>query len=422
MTGFGPHQAPRIGWGIADQALSSVLNLVVGLLIARAVSASGFGTFALALSTYLLVVGLCRALVAEPMLIRASDRSAAEWRLAARAATGASLVVGAFCGSISIATGALAGGQLGAAFVALGLVLPVLLLQDMWRYAFFAAGRGRQALITDFAYVAVLLPSLGALSAGHVRTIGWFVVTWGLAALPATVVGGAFARTVPDLRAAPGWIRSQKDLALPFAGEFVAVSAGELALFGIGGLVGLRAVGALRGGQILLGPVRVLLLGVRLVAIPEGVHTLRRSESELTRMCVSLSALLVTAAFAWAGALLLMPDRLGEAVLGPTWSQANATLLPLGLALAGTCAMTGAFVGLRALEAAKRSLRSRLALVPFVIGGGLAGAALGGAPGAAWGTAAVVWSSVGLWWWQFRAQLATGRATPDLEPAMRGAS
>src|SRR4029453_12014992 len=153
-----------------------------------------------------------------------------------------------------------------------------------------------------------------------------------------------------------GWIRTQEALALPFAGEFLAVSAGELALFGIAGVVGLRAVGALRGGQILLGPVRVLLLGARLAEIPDGVRALRTSPSELRRRCVILSAILTAAAMAWTGALLLMPNRLGEAALGGTWGAASGTLLPLGLALAGTGAMTGAFVGLRAMAAAPTHL------------------------------------------------------------------
>jgi hypothetical protein len=413
VTALRVHRAPRVGWGVADQALSSLLNLVLGLLVARAVSAGAFGAFALAFSTYLLVVGICRALVAEPLLVRASD-DPSDWRLSTRAATGAALVIGVVFGVLCVATGAVAGGVLGHALVALGLVLPVLLLQDMWRYAFFAAARGGRAFVTDLSCAAILIPVLTVLSVKSVDGVEPFILCWGLAALLAAIVGVALARIVPSVRLARSWIIGQKDLAFPFAGEFVVVSAGELALFGIGGLVGLGAVGALRGGQILLGPVRVLQLGIRLAAIPDGVRALRRSSSELRRMCVVLSVLLTAAPLAWGGALLLLPDRVGEAALGSTWKQADATLVPLSLALAGTGAMTGAFIGLRALAAAGRSLRLRLMTAPFIVAGALVGAAIGGATGAAWGTAVVVWSSVGLWWWQFRDALAT-HSPPTLD-------
>ena len=46
------------------------------------------------------------------------------------------------------------------AFIALGLTLPGLLLQDSWRYAFFALGRGSQALLNDTVWAVSMLPAL----------------------------------------------------------------------------------------------------------------------------------------------------------------------------------------------------------------------------------------------------------------------
>ena len=42
----------RFGWGMGDQALSSLTNFAVGIAVARSVSASAFGAFALAFSFY----------------------------------------------------------------------------------------------------------------------------------------------------------------------------------------------------------------------------------------------------------------------------------------------------------------------------------------------------------------------------------
>ena len=59
---------------LADQAASSLTNVLVAILVARSVSASGFGAFGLAMVVYQLVLGLARALIGEPFLARhASD-------------------------------------------------------------------------------------------------------------------------------------------------------------------------------------------------------------------------------------------------------------------------------------------------------------------------------------------------------------
>jgi hypothetical protein len=44
--------AARMSWGLADQAVSSLSNFAVGLVVARALGAVDFGIFALAWATY----------------------------------------------------------------------------------------------------------------------------------------------------------------------------------------------------------------------------------------------------------------------------------------------------------------------------------------------------------------------------------
>src|SRR5947208_3512481 len=44
--------ARRLGWGIIDQGLSSLTNLVVSLSVARTLGAEQFGAFSLAYVTY----------------------------------------------------------------------------------------------------------------------------------------------------------------------------------------------------------------------------------------------------------------------------------------------------------------------------------------------------------------------------------
>jgi O-antigen/teichoic acid export membrane protein len=397
----------RAGWGVADQGLCSLASLAVGALVARSVAPASFGAFGLAFSTYLIVVGACRALVAEPLVVRFSAGDDGEWRAATRAATGSALLLGVAAGLGCVLVGSAAGGLFGRALLALGVVLPGLVLQDTWRYAFFAAGRGRRAFTNDLA-AAAALPALAALSGGP-HPVGLFVLVWGAAGTLAALIGSLQARLVPAPIAGLSWLRGQRDLSLPYLGEFAALGAGEAALFGVAGLAGLAAAGALRAGQILLGPLRVLFLGVRLVAVPEGVRLLADPRSRPRATAVLLSAILAGVALAWGAVLLVLPSSLGESLVGRSWSEARHVIVPLCLAMAGTGAVTGAFVGLRALAAARRSLRSRLLVTPFMVAGTLAGAAVAGAPGTAWGAALVTWLSLGLWWRQFLEALGARR-------------
>jgi len=62
-------------------------------------------------------------------------------------------------------------------------------------------------------------------------------------------------------------------------------------------------------------------------------------------------------------------------------------LLPVTLTYAAGAATLGASAGLRALAAAKRSLRSRIVASCLQFSGGVTGAVLAGGVGAAWGQA-----------------------------------
>jgi hypothetical protein len=62
----------RLGWGLADQALSSLTNFALAVLVARAVSTSALGAFGLSFTTYTITLGATRALCSEPLTVRYS--------------------------------------------------------------------------------------------------------------------------------------------------------------------------------------------------------------------------------------------------------------------------------------------------------------------------------------------------------------
>jgi hypothetical protein len=160
-----------------------------------------------------------------------------------------------------------------------------------------------------------------------------------------------------------------------------------------------------------LGPVYVLVTGMASMGVAEAARAAHRSAARLRRVCLLTAAIGATGTLAWGGVLILgVPDALGRAVLGDTWQPAAALLVPLTIAFAGTAALAGPWAGVRALGAARRSLRAQLLTSGLTLAGSLAGAAVNDAAGAAWGTAAAGVVSAGVWWWHLRGAVADGIA------------
>ena len=142
---------------MADQALSSLTNFGLAVGVANQVGTTDFGAFSIAFAVYLVALTISRAVSTDPLLIRYSARDTHAWRVGTARATGMALVVGVGAGGIAILAGVIVGGSLGAALVVLGIGLPALLVQDAWRYAFFATKRGRAAFLNDLAWTIALV-------------------------------------------------------------------------------------------------------------------------------------------------------------------------------------------------------------------------------------------------------------------------
>lgn len=394
--------AERMSWGLADQAVSSITNFIVGIFVARSLGASAFGIFSLAWVTYGVILSISRGLATDPLAVRFSGVTTACWRSAVSRTSGVAVVVGLIAGGVCALAGALIGGALGTAFVVLGLVLPGLILQDSWRYAFFAAGQGGRAFMNDMVWAVTLIPAMmiAAIDGSVLR----FVLAWGASGTVAAAYGYIQTRILPQPGGVRAWLKQQRDLAPRYLAENVSVSgATQLRMYGLGAIAGLADVGTVRGVELSFGPFLTVLMGVGLAAVPEAGRVLRRSARRLISFCLLLGGVQAAAALGWGLALqFLIPDGFGEYLLGPIWVTASALVLPMTLTVMMVSFSSGAAVGLRALGAARQSLRAQLFASAAFAGFGLAGAAVGGALGSAWGIAfgcllgAVTWWSVGL--------------------------
>jgi O-antigen/teichoic acid export membrane protein len=395
--------ARRIRWGLADQALSSLTNFVLGIVVARTVGLTEFGAFGLAFTGYLIVSGISRAVNGQPLLIRYSGVAKDVWRRGAAAVTGTAIVIGLASSLVALAIALAGDGALRAAFLALALVLPGLTVQDAWRFAFFADGRGRDAFLNDLVWAVTQLSAFVIAIALGQGTVFWAVIAWGGAATLAAFIGVAQARVVPRPTAARSWTIEHRDLLPAYIGETAAyILSGQLVLYAIGLISGLAVVGAIRATQLLLGPLNVVVQGLYLVAVPEAVRVLRKSARRFVEICIAAAIGLAAVSVAWTLLLVFLPEPIGEALLGDVWIPAHSVLLLMGLAFTAVNIAAGASIGLRALAAAPRTLRA--AVVTSVAGffGAVVGAALAGLEGVAWGWFVTQAFGIGVWWWEFR--------------------
>jgi len=93
-------------------------------------------------------------------MVRFSGTDVPTWRRAVTNCTGTAAVTGLAIGACVIAAAAMIHDPAAGALLALGLTLPGLLLQDSWRYSFFALGCGSLAFINDSIWAATLIPAL----------------------------------------------------------------------------------------------------------------------------------------------------------------------------------------------------------------------------------------------------------------------
>ena len=389
-----------LGWGVADQGVASLGNFAFSIMMARALSPRDFGAFTIAWVTYGMILNASRGLATDPLLVRFSHADPASWRDGVRASTGTAVFVGLLGGAACVATGSALPDPVGQAVLALGVVLPGLLLQDAWRIAAFSAGRPRVAFVNDAVWTVLqILMAVALLVTGN-ASVGTATLAFGASAALAAVVGWVQLRVMPDVREVRRWLVTQRSLSARYAIENTSVSgARQLRMSLLGVIAGLASVGQVRSAEILMGPFMVILMGVTSVAVPEAVRVVRDSSNRLLRFSLLLGSVQAMVAFLW-GALMfvLVPRGLGQLLLGDLWPGAYALLLPVLITMAVGCFESGAQTGLRALGAARHSLAAQLSFAVIYLVGGVGGAVIDGARGSCWGVAAATIIAALIWW------------------------
>ena len=309
--------AGRAGWGLTDQAFSSLTNFALGIVIARTVPIAEFGAFSLAFAAYLIAVNMIRAFPMQPLAIRYSTLPVDAWRRGTAAALGTVLLVGVVTGVGFVLLGLVVRGAIGPAFVALGLTLPGLLLQDGWRSAFFAAGKGSKAFQNDLVWACTLFPALGLIASTGNATVFWLTLAWGCTGTIAAVVGVVQSRVRPRPLMARSWWREHHDLGPRFLTEAaVGTGASQIAWYGVGHRSRARSGRGHAGGAPAVRTAPDPLDRARPDGRPGG-RSCDESIAEGPRTSGDRPFVgLVVVAVGWCVLLLLIPESFGVWLLG----------------------------------------------------------------------------------------------------------
>lgn len=410
---LGPDFFHRVAWTVVDQGLSSLSNFALAVAVARFVTTENFGAYGIAVAAYLLALGVARSLTSEPFVVRYTGVHGDAFAERGGSASGTSLAIGLLASVVLVAVAAIMHAPIARPLLATAVVLPFLLVQDLWRYLLIARGDPKWAAVNDTIWVVLQLVGTGILVANgrYSHSVSAWILMWGSCGAVAAIAGAFQCRIVPRIDHLPAWWRTESPFMWRFLVEsIVAFGWVPITLLALAGISGLGAVASLRGAQAVFGPLFVVGAGVMGALLPEGVRVLDVAPRRLTHMLIVASGSLGLASAVFSVALFATPEATGRAVLGASWAGTHKIVLIYGLAMAASSLALGAATGMRALRAISTSLRRRLATAPALFIAPLLGAAIRGAPGFALGFLLAATLQAVILWGGFHAAMRAHRS------------
>ena len=388
--------------GLADQVVSSLTNLLAGIVIAASSDARTFGAYSLAFLGYTLLLGISTAYAGDPLTLSASHLAPEAVRRVAAASAGVPVLMGLAVLALSLPV--LLDSDADSTLRTLAIVgacMPALLLHELFRQAFFAQRRAAAALIID----AVWLLTEGAVFAiGFWRPVSpsLLILGWAGGAAVGVLAGCFLLRPRIHNMSAVAWTREHAAIGGRFAVDFgVTVGAQQLGMLSATALGGLSDLGALRAAIMVVGPVSVLINGTRLISMPHWVRMREAENLRLTSSLVRTAVALGAACLVWGLVLLVVLPQYGPQLLGETWPQARLLLIPAVGIVFGRAIAAPPYLALRVLQAGQVLLRTRWLDAVVTVLGGTLGALVAGAEGCAIGLACANNAAAIFWWRSF---------------------
>jgi O-antigen/teichoic acid export membrane protein len=398
------------GWNVVDQGLSAASNVALAIAVANFVSAAEFGAFAIAFMVYGIAVAATKSLVGQPLQMRYSSASPDDQRARIQQAIGSALALAALGSVVTALVGGFVPGTVGDSLLALAVVLPALLAQDSCRMAMFTLGKPAAAAAIDAIWTVLQFVLIAlAIVTGHQRQVWLLILLWGVGAGLSALVGLALLKVWPDLRGGLAWLRAERHLTRYLFPEYLmGLGAAQLGLVLVGVLATAEDVGFLRAAQVLLGPLGIVSVAALQFAVPEMSARPDLTSRQRAVVAAGVSAALGLISVVYLALLLLIPERVGAALFGESWTGAALVLLPMGLAALASGQSYGPMAALYALGRAQWTFRISLLRGPLTLAAVLIAAVFWAAPGAAWALFAAEAVVLPAWLFTLRKALRVG--------------
>ena len=148
-------------WALTDRGLFSVSNFVLNILLARWLTPEGYGAFAVAFTTFLLLGAVHTGLLTEPMLVFGPEKHLDRFEeyLGVLLTSHVVLAIGGSLVLLLAAAGlyGLGWSSISGAFLALSIASPFILLQWLTRMASYVRLDPRPAALAGIAYFSMVV-------------------------------------------------------------------------------------------------------------------------------------------------------------------------------------------------------------------------------------------------------------------------
>lgn len=394
---------------VVDQGFSSISNFLVGVVVARVAGAAGLGGFAVAYATWVMLAGLHRSLITDPMAIEGDVRDAeARWQIqrgfAAEVLLGAAgTLIFAVIGIVLLVLGV---HTFGIAMLAMAPWLILLLTQDYWRWVGFMCRQPGRSLANDTVFNCIQGTGFAALLLGHFHSMSIVIAAWGLGAAAGAVFGLWQNRVKPTWRGGLGLLRERWSLSKWLAGmSLLGTGSNQAFQVVVAAVLGPAGLGALRAAQnLIMGPAGVLIQAGGSIGLPEASRAY--SEKGWPGLLRVTRIVMVAGFLSGLGSVIVVViwgRRLLSLVYGPSFAHLQSAALIIGIGFISIACLLGPILVLKATRHTKWLFHVEVVNMVASVASAAVLGALYGLDGAA--TSVVVTSlatMVALRWFQYR--------------------
>ena len=387
-------QVRRLGVASIDQAISGASNFLITLLAAQILGIEAFGLFGITMLVYIVVVGVARALISEPLLlhpVEAEERSSD--------AISSASVLGTALGLLVLGSGIAArpwDDRLGDGLIVLGLFVPFLVLHDVGRYLGFSTRRPAAALALDVTWLLLQIGAVTALVVLDVDSLPIYVAAWaGSGAFAGLLVFWQHAQDKTGFNIS--WLRESWSYSWRYLISYTSTQgSGLLAAILLTAIAGTRALGGVQGALLLLRPFMTLQVAVVANGVGE-VARIANDRLQVRRLVRKLTVLTGGVALLNAVVIVLLPDQWGVALLGDTWQVTQHLVWPAAVQITALGLTTGYRTGMLGMRAIDKAVVIDVLTTMLVLILSTIGALVGGAEPAMWGTSIATTTGLVMW-------------------------